>query len=67
MTGAAKSAQTLTIDRRDSMKPYAKGNIVMCCYLCNYLKGFFFTAEEFNEIAREYVTSHYAQLLQRHE
>lgn len=67
MTGAAKSAQTLTIDRCDSLKPYAEGNIVMCCYLCNYLKGFFFTAEEFGEIAREYVTPHYAQLLQRHE
>lgn len=67
MSGAAKATQTLTIDRCDSLKPYAEGNIVICCYLCNYLKGFFFTAEEFGEIAREYVTPYYAQLLQKDE
>ena len=67
MAGSAKATQTLTIDRCDSLRAYAEGNIVMCCYLCNYLKGFFFTAEEFGEIAREYVTPYYAQLLQRHE
>lgn len=67
MSGSAKTTQTLTIDRCDSLRPYAEGNIVMCCYLCNYLKGFFFTAEEFGEIAREYVTPYYAQLLQRND
>jgi hypothetical protein len=67
MSGAAKATQTLTIDRCDSLRPYVEGNIAMCCYLCNYLKGFFFTAEEFGEIAREYVTPYYAQLLERHE
>lgn len=67
MAGSAKAAQTLTIDRCDSLKPYAEGNIVMCCYLCNYLKGFFFTAEEFGNIAREYVSPYYSSLLKTHE
>lgn len=67
MTGSAKDTQTLTIDRCDSLKPYAEGNIVMSCYLCNNLKGYFFTSKDFREIAREYVTPYYAGLLKKDE
>lgn len=34
------------IDRLDSMKPYAAGNMVLACFMCNMAKGNYFTAAE---------------------
>ena len=42
-------------DRMDSNGHYEIGNIVICCPLCNYLKGYVFSHGDFKEIAKEYV------------
>ena len=34
------------IDRKDSLKPYEKGNIVLSCFMCNMAKASYFTANE---------------------
>lgn len=34
------------IDRKDSLKPYEQGNIVLSCFMCNMAKASYFSAEE---------------------
>jgi hypothetical protein len=63
LPGVASTVHSLTIDRKDSSKPYIESNIVLSCYLCNYLKGYFFSFEDFCEIGPEYVTTYYDSLL----
>ena len=55
LKGLAAKAGVMTIDRIDSGLPYSKKNVCFCCYLCNSLKGYIFTANEFKEIALEYI------------
>ncbi len=55
LKGLAAKAGVMTIDRMDSGLPYSTKNICFCCYLCNSLKGYIFTANEFKEIALEYI------------
>ncbi len=38
--------KTMSIDRKDNNKGYSKGNIVICCYLCNSIKHKIFTFED---------------------
>lgn len=63
LSGVASKAKTLTVDRRDSALPYVVENIVLACCLCNYLKGFIFSHDEFREIAEDYVSPFYKSLL----
>ena len=44
-----------TLDRKDSLKPYTLKNICLCCPLCNYVKGFIFTAKDFEKIANQFI------------
>ena len=44
-----------TLDRKDSSKPYTLKNISICCPLCNYVKGYIFSAKDFREIANQYI------------
>jgi len=55
LKGLAAKAGVMTIDRMDSGLPYSIKNICFCCYLCNSLKGYIFSANEFKEIALEYI------------
>lgn len=34
------------IDRKDSLKPYEGGNMVLSCFMCNMAKGSYFTEAE---------------------
>ena len=63
LSGVASTVHSLTIDRMDSSKPYMESNIALSCYLCNYLKGYFFSFKDFCEIGPEYVTPYYDSLL----
>ena len=42
----------LQIDRKDSSKPYQKGNLVLACPVCNSVKGSYFTYKEMLEIGK---------------
>jgi hypothetical protein len=42
----------LTVDRRNSEKGYDKGNLVLACYRCNWVKSNFFTEQEMIEIGK---------------
>ena len=44
-----------TLDRKDSFKPYTLKNICISCPLCNYVKGFIFSAEDFKKIAKQFI------------
>jgi len=46
----------LTIDRMNSQKGYEKGNLALCCYRCNSIKGNFFTPSEMVEIGQKYIS-----------
>lgn len=47
--------KNLSIDRLDNLLPYRAGNIVLCCFRCNIIKGNFFTANEMLQIAEKYI------------
>jgi hypothetical protein len=34
------------LDRKDNLKGYISGNVVPCCFRCNYMKGKFLTYDE---------------------
>jgi len=48
----AKRSKRLTIDRLDNLKGYTIGNIVLCCYRCNSIKGDFFSKNEMIKIGK---------------
>lgn len=50
-----QKATKFGIDRKDNALPYSEDNIALCCANCNKLKGYLFDAEEFKEIAKEYI------------
>ena len=45
----------MTIDRKDNNGGYTRDNIVGACFLCNKIKGSFFTAEEMKKIGEQFV------------
>jgi len=45
----------ITLDRKDNLGDYTPDNVVSACFLCNKIKGSFFTAEEMTKIGREFV------------
>lgn len=45
----------MTIDRKDNSKGYTRDNIVGACFLCNKIKGSFFTDEEMKKIGKQFV------------
>lgn len=45
----------ISIDRKDNSKGYSRDNCVPACFLCNKIKGSFFTYEEMLEIGEKYV------------
>jgi len=45
----------MTIDRKDNNKGYTPDNVVPACFLCNKIKGNFFTEEEMLRIGKEFV------------
>lgn len=45
----------MSIDRKDNDKGYTPDNCVAACYLCNKIKGSFFSYEEMLEIGKKYV------------
>jgi hypothetical protein len=44
-----------TIDRKDNSKGYTNDNCVASCFLCNKIKGNFFSYEEMKEIGIKFV------------
>lgn len=48
-----KKLKTMTIDRVDSLGPYAKDNIVKACWICNSLKSNSVTFEEMIKRAKD--------------
>jgi hypothetical protein len=47
------------IDRKDTTKGYDIDNIVIACNLCNSVKGWFFSENEFKEIGKKYIRNLY--------
>ena len=47
------------IDRKNTKIGYRLDNIVICCHLCNSVKGYFFSYEEFKEIGKKYIKKLY--------
>jgi len=45
----------MTIDRKNNDLGYIRDNIVGSCFLCNKIKGSFFTAEEMKKIGEQFV------------
>ncbi len=45
----------MTLDRKNNSVGYTKENTVSCCFLCNKTKGSLFNAQEFYEIAQQYI------------
>ncbi len=45
----------MTIDRKDNLKGYTPDNVVSACFVCNRIKGNFFTYEDMCKIGKEYV------------
>ena len=45
----------LTIDRIDNNIGYELGNILLCCWRCNVVKGWWFSHKEMTEIANKYL------------
>ena len=45
----------MSIDRKDNELPYSPDNVVPCCFLCNKIKGSFFTEEEMKKIGKEFI------------
>ena len=50
-----RCAKRLTIDCKDNNKGYVLGNIVLSCFICNFIKGNMFSFEEMREIGQKYV------------
>lgn len=53
----------LTIDRKDNKKFYSLENIVLACPRCNETKGDFFRAEEFKDLAENYIKPKWKKLM----
>jgi hypothetical protein len=51
------------IDRKNNSVSYEIGNIVLCCVICNKLKGYFHEYESFKKIADEFVKPKLNKLL----
>jgi len=45
----------LTVDRIDNNIGYELGNILLCCWRCNVIKGWWFSHNEMIEIANKYL------------
>lgn len=45
----------LTVDRLDNHIGYQIDNIILCCWRCNLIKGYWFTSTEMLEIANKYL------------
>lgn len=45
----------MSIDRKDNNRGYISDNVVSCCFLCNKIKGSFFTSEEMKKIGEQFV------------
>jgi len=45
----------MSIDRADNTQGYVFNNVVPCCFLCNKIKGSFFSLEEMKKIGKEFV------------
>ena len=45
----------LTIDKKDSKIGYKLSNMCLACSVCNGLKSYFFTEQEFIKIANKYI------------
>ena len=45
-----KGQHKYNLDRKDSTLGYLKENLVVCCKLCNYMKGNYYSCDEFIEI-----------------
>ena len=43
------------IDRKNNLISYKKENIVLCCVICNRLKGYFFNHNDFKNISEKYI------------
>lgn len=50
-----KGDDGLTIDRLENAIGYEITNIVLCCWRCNVIKGYWFTSQEMIEIANKYL------------
>jgi len=63
VVGGISRIKAFSIDRKKNEDGYSIENISLCCPLCNYLKGWIFTENEFKEIAFQYVTPYNEKLL----
>lgn len=54
------------IDRKNNELPYQVDNIVLCCVICNGLKGYFFDYQTFKELSREYIKPKLSKLLNKY-
>jgi len=50
-----RSPMRLTIDCKVNNKGYVLGNIVLSCYICNFIKGNMFSHDEMLEIGQKHV------------
>lgn len=48
-----------TLDRKNSLANYSLKNICICCPLCNYVKGYVFSYDDYKQIAKQYITTLY--------
>ena len=52
-TTSSKATSAYNLDRTDNSKGYVKGNLVVCCKRCNFLKSDKFSYDEFVEIGKQ--------------
>jgi hypothetical protein len=45
----------MTIDRADNSLGYIFNNVVPCCFLCNKIKGSFFSSQEMKLIGKQFI------------
>ena len=50
-----QKTQRFGIDRKNNSLPYKLDNIVLCCVICNGLKGYFHDYPSFKKIANKYI------------
>lgn len=54
--------KSFTIDRKNNSRNYSLDNICISCGLCNYLKGWIFSENDFKQISKEHVIPYFKEL-----
>lgn len=62
MSGSAHKGKGLSIDRKNSFESYNDDNCVLCCSLCNQIKGWAIESNEWNLISKNVIDNIYQKV-----